>query len=289
MDLKDLAHRMKFELVDGFPKKIDIQSKFGIWHVAAFHNRKFYLLASREVERSKVDLYISKDGEEFTPYEGNPILRVGKAGEFDDARIEPHGLLFHKDKWLLYYGGYSWNFNRPIIRHFSKRGRWRVGLAQSSDLISWEKLPSNPIFSKNTHIADPRVFNFKNRFFLYYLTSKPGCHVAYSDDGLRWQDYPNNPILDRIVASFLIRGDVMMGFCRWGNEGIGVALSNDGFNWTYAEKNPIIKSGMIPPWDLSGVIWPFVVDTGEALYLYYSIIDECKVWRMALAKIHMFF
>jgi predicted GH43/DUF377 family glycosyl hydrolase len=287
MDLKDLAHRIEFELVNGFPKKIDIQSKFGIWHVAAFHNGKFYLLASREVERSEVDLYISEDGEEFTPYEENPVFRVGKAGEFDDARIEPHGLLFYKDKWLLYYGGYSWNFNRPIIRHFSRRGKWRVGLAQSSDLIRWEKHPSNPIFSKNTHIADPRVVYFKDRFFLYYLTSKPGCHVAYSDDGLRWLDYPKNPILDKIVASFLIRKGVIIGFCRWDLTSIGVVLSNDGFNWIHVERGPIIKLGMIYPWDSSGVAWPFVVNTGEALHLYYPVIDEHKVWRMAVAKIYM--
>jgi predicted GH43/DUF377 family glycosyl hydrolase len=275
--------------VNGFPKKIDIQSKFGIWHVAAFRNGKFYLLVSSEMERSEVDLYISENGEEFIPYERNSVLKIGRVGEFDDARIEPHGLLFYEDKWLLYYGGYSWNFKRPIIRYFSRRGRWRVGLARSSDLIKWEKHPSNPIFSKNTHIADPRVVNFKDHFFLYYFTSKPGCYVAHSDDGLRWQDYPNNPILDRIVASFLTRGDIMIGFCRWGNEGISVALSNDGFNWTYAEKNPVIKSEMIPPWDSSGVVWPFVVDAGGTLYLYYSIIDEYKVWRMAVAKIYMFF
>jgi predicted GH43/DUF377 family glycosyl hydrolase len=288
MKSRDLANRIEFKIADGFPKIIDnIQSTFGIWHVAAFHDGKFYILFSKEVERSEVNLYISSDGENFIPYEKNPVMRRGNAGEFDDARIEPHGLVFHNGKWLLYYGGYSWNFKRPIIRYFSKRGRWRVGLAQSSNLTSWEKHPLNPIFSKNIHVADPRVAKFKDKFFLYYLTSKKGCYVAHSDDGLNWQDYHDNPIFDRIVSSFLVKEDMLIGFCRWGNEGIGVALSNDGFKWIYAKEEPIIKSGMIPPWDSSGVIWPFLAEAHDALYLYYSVIDNSKIWRMAVAKLYV--
>lgn len=288
MELSDLVRRIEFEVVEGFPKEIDIESSFGIWHVATFYSGKFYLLLSKE-DRNEVRLYTSLDGEKFIPYEKNPIIKTGERGEFDDARIEPHGLIFHNDEWLLYYGGYSWNFKRPIVRHFSRRGRWMVGLAKSSDLIKWEKHESNPIFSRNNHVADPRAIKFKDRFFLYYLTSEPGCYAAYSNDGLNWQDYPQNPVLDKIVSSFLIREDILVGFCRWDNESIGVALSDDGFNWLYAQRNPIITSGMISPWDTSGVVWPFVVDIEEVLYLYYPIIDESKVWRMAVAKLHMYF
>jgi predicted GH43/DUF377 family glycosyl hydrolase len=286
MDVEEIASKIKFEILPGFPRKINtIESQFGIWHVITYYDKTFKLLLSKE-ERNEVNLYTSLDGEEFIPYEKNPVIKTGRIGEFDDIRIEPHGLVFHNNKWLLYYGGYSWNFKRPIIRHFSRRGKWRVGLAESDDLVKWKKYELNPIFSKKDHIADPRVIKFKDRFFLYYLTSKPGCYLAFSDDGLKWYDYRKNPVLDKIVASFLIKKDLVIGFCRYDKEGIGVVLSNDCVNWVYAQKNPIITSNMIPPFDAQGVVWPFAVDTKEALYLYYSIIDKSKVWRVAVAKLH---
>jgi predicted GH43/DUF377 family glycosyl hydrolase len=288
MKAKDLIKKIKFEILDGYPVIIDnIQSTFGIWHVVAFHDRKFYILLSKEVERDRVDLYIGSNGEKFESYEKNPVLKRGSVGEFDDTRIEPHGLVFHNGRWLLYYGAYSWNFNRSIARYFSKRGKWRVGLAQSDNLFFWEKHPSNPIFSKNSHVADPRVIKFKNKFFLYYLTSKPGCYVAYSNDGLKWQDYDNNPIFDSIISTFLIREDILIGFYRLGFVGIGIALSDDGFKWIPLKEKIIVKSGMIPPWDSSGVVWPFVVDAPDATYLYYSVIDKSKTWRIAMAKIYI--
>jgi predicted GH43/DUF377 family glycosyl hydrolase len=286
MEITEYDTKVKFEMADGYPKVIEnITSSFGIWHVAAYHNGKFYLLLSKEPERREVLLYISSDGEHFTPHENNPVLKRGNKGEFDDARIEPHGLVFHDNKWMLYYGGYSWNYNRPILNHFSKRGKWRLGLAESYDLVSWKKHHLNPIFSKKTHVADPRVVKYKDKFFLYYFTSKPGCYLAYSYDGLHWQDY-NGPIFDGLFATFIVKDDTLISFYRWKFEAIGVAFSTDGFRWKIPSKGMVIQAGMMPPWDSSGVVWPFTVETPEALFLYYSIIDASKIWRLAVAKLY---
>ena len=79
----------------------------------------------------------------------NPLLWVGKSGEFDDLFASDPFIVRHRDKWVNFYFGNS------------SDGHARDGVAFSDDLISWEKSgcilvdvgPQGSLDSRHAHKA----------------------------------------------------------------------------------------------------------------------------------------
>ena len=77
----------------------------------------------------------SKDGINWTKYEGNPVLPLGKPGEWDDySAFQPY--VFYQDGYfhMIYTGSSRENGTG-----------YRCGYALSEDGIQWVKSPDNPI------------------------------------------------------------------------------------------------------------------------------------------------
>ena len=60
-------------------------------------------------------------------FEGNPVLRVGSRGSFDDRFASDPCVLQHEGKWVMFYYG------------LCSDGHARDGAAISDDLVSWRK------------------------------------------------------------------------------------------------------------------------------------------------------
>ncbi len=95
--------------------------------------------------------------------------------------------------YIMYYNGWG-----------DQNGLWQVGRAVSFDGIKWEKSPA-PILSGTYNSDDARIVaNFilkkDKKLYMYYTYgtingSGYKIGLATSADGIKWEKYSNNPIL----------------------------------------------------------------------------------------------
>jgi len=141
---------------------------------------------------------VNSDIEMFTKFASNPVLMKGTSGQWDDEGIrdpmllvDSNGDLVQEDgNYVMYYNG------RTPAGNVTKLGR-----AISTDLQTWIKDASNPVFA---HITDDRtssgsvIKRGENDYIAYYgydLGTK--FNYATSTDGINWvQNSVGDPILE---------------------------------------------------------------------------------------------
>lgn len=165
---------------------IDVIAHDGILHA-------FYLCIP---SHDRVGHLTSRDG---ILWEEQPFaIHTGNPGDFDDDQIWTMGVFHWVDRFFMLYTGLA-------IRD---RGKiQRVGVATSTDLISWEKYSGNPVVT-----ADPRYYE------------------ARSDERHRvdWRDpyvFSENGILHGVISARSNKGPEN----RRG--AAGYFTSEDGFHW----------------------------------------------------------
>lgn len=103
-------------------------------------------------------------------YPGNPVLPIGKPGDFDERFASDPVVFRHKDTWLMFYFGLSLD------------GHARDGVAFSDDLRHWRKSgeilidigPNGSIDSKHAH--KPGIIAHGGKLYHFY------CAVASAAD-----------------------------------------------------------------------------------------------------------
>jgi len=120
----------------------------------------------------------------FTRYSGNPIIALGSSGQWDQYDIaNPH--VFYdtpNSRWVMNYSG-----NRSNVGN-----DWAMGLAYSTDLLTWTKEAANPVFTPSggdeTGIAANGAIVLKgSTYYHYYHAGFPGViKCATSSDLLSW-------------------------------------------------------------------------------------------------------
>lgn len=112
---------------------------------------------------------------------------------------DPNGLIRHAGFYHLFF-----QYN-PFGNRW---GHMSWGHARSNDLINWEELPvAIPEQPDHMIFSGSAVFDAENkRIAAFYTAHKEGNqsqHLAFSyDDGMTWQLYENNPVLDLGLAEF---------------------------------------------------------------------------------------
>jgi predicted GH43/DUF377 family glycosyl hydrolase len=191
-------------------------------------------------------------------YHGNPVLRGGAKGEWDERGIGRVAVIrVGREDWRLWYSGQN------------AAGRVSLGLATSRDGIRWTKHPGNPVLEpsepwEGSNLSPTSVVQAEGKFHLYYWG--PGhlqppkmkyIGLAVSEDGIRWTRQgavdghagavlgPEPEILNEAAASggsgvdaakvFLLREErkwlmIFTGFGRHGQWN-GLAESADGIRW----------------------------------------------------------
>jgi predicted GH43/DUF377 family glycosyl hydrolase len=96
------------------------------------HEGRYYLFYNAKNRttgpwREQTGLAISDDLLHWERYAGNPVLRNGPAGAFDDIFASDPVVLRHGDTWAMFYFG------------LCSDGHARDGVAFSRDLLHWEK------------------------------------------------------------------------------------------------------------------------------------------------------
>jgi hypothetical protein len=223
-----------------------------------------------------IGLAISEDGITFEKLAGNPIIRVGRPGEWDSGHLWKMDVIrIAPDDWRMWYGGFEKG---------DTSGRGRIGYATSRDGISWEKHPGNPVLSPGGEaweegcVADLRVvYDQHHRKFhaLYYGHPKgirpSAIGYAQSQDGVTWRKYDGNPVMTAIAGGqegslispkhLMKTGDCYVVFYealhggRAFHTGNAVAYSYDCIHWVRDPRNPCqIEFGEELPVDPSIVL-----------------------------------
>jgi hypothetical protein len=123
-------------------------------------------------------------------------------------------------------------------------------------------------------LDDTNIWN--NKYAMYYMGTNGGSEyigLGYSDNGIHWKRYGNDPVLSPGAAADW--DNTSVGYCsiinvsaNWEmwygggpgtNQGIGYATSSDGINWTKHPDNPIFHVTDNVPWRNDRTYTPWVL------------------------------
>jgi len=225
----------------------------------------------------------------LAPWGGNlPVLRRGSPGDFDAVWAVDPCVVVRDSQLVIYYNGFDGK-------------NYQTGVAFSRDGIQWTKYAGNPVLRVGTGwdsiVAVPREViqnppGSQWRFTMYYVgydnvVWRTG--IAFSDDGLSWTRYANNPVLDvgppgswdEYGASpntiVIDRGMYYMFYQTRKPSSLGIATSTDGVNWTKYIHNPILQ----PPIEGTSLGWGSMLLENGMLRYWFSL--EYGSWGICYA------
>lgn len=217
------------------------------------------------------------NGKNWQEYENNPILDVGKPGEFDEGGLLDPSTVLVNGKVFLYYRG-----------HREEKGKCvnGVGLATSDDGIHFEKYAGSPVAGG---VGCTEVVYQDGLFYLFLEEgAPPKAHVIYlltSSDGYHYQG--RDLVLDvgpeRTWDSFDIvtprifkEGDFY--YMVYGGDDrhsdypkfFGLARSQDLRTWSKYSGNPIFSRGEKGSWDDGAMWFGTIYSDGEKYFMWYE-------------------
>ena len=189
--------------------------------------------------------------------------------------------------WLMWYTGQVWN---------GDHGKSRIGLARSSDGITFSRFRKTPVLVpeaafERESVMNPFVLYENGRFRMWYAageTYEPNaiCY-AESADGENWRKHPGNPIFtaspeneyeqNRIGACDILReadGGYLMfyiGYRDIHTACICAARSGDGITgWERVPENPLVTPTP-GSWDADSCYKPTAVRAADGSFrLWYN-------------------
>jgi len=205
-------------------------------------------------------------------YENNPIIDVGSAGTWDSRASGPTSVIYHNGMYK------AWLFG------VDDTDTGKIGYATSTNGIEWIKYENNPVLVPgiqgewdDSNADHACVLIIDNVYKMWYMgEDENSARIGYatSSDGINWDKYAGNPVLDLGSPGSWDENEVMhpcvvfdgniyhMWYNGYGQDvqRTGYATSEDGVNWTKHAGNPALTLGDPMAWDdymlaLSGVIF----------------------------------
>ncbi|HZS50145.1 MAG TPA: hypothetical protein VFA54_04740 [Bryobacterales bacterium] len=232
----------------------------------------------------RTGLATSVDGRHWEKFAGNPVLSP-LPGSWEGDYIAANGSALHDGSQFLYW----YHAGRPA----------RIGLARSTDARHWQRL-GPPVLEPGPEgswdesgVADPYVLRCRDAYYLYYLGQNRRAvqriGAARSPDGIHWQKFIGNPVLDpgppgafdergvgepavfRAATEFYM---IYTGRSAGETRRLGAARSSDGVHWQRAALAATIASGQ--PWDSHVVCDPSVLAVNGKLWLWFGGGDVAR-------------
>jgi predicted GH43/DUF377 family glycosyl hydrolase len=137
----------------------------------------------------RIALARSRDGKNWTRH-GDAVVPLGPRGSFDESDVADPYVIRVGDRFYLFYLGQD------------RARRQSLGIARSTDGVTWEKLRANPIlevgapgaFDENG-VGEPAVWTSGGEWWMLYTGRDKGerrrLGLARSTDGVRWERVPN--------------------------------------------------------------------------------------------------
>ena len=194
---------------------------------------------------------------------GGAVLGDGAAGAFDErasftVRAFPEGGAV----WL-YYGGADATGACPGIAS----SHWRVGLARSTDGVSFTRVPGTETGGAILDVGAPGAFDSQLAYRPFVLHDGSVYRMWYNGSTKPF-NCPTGTLSD--------------------DRRIGYAESTDGVHWTKSYDGPgpggsVLPLGGLGAIDQQQVGYVWVLRDGPQYKMYYSANDATNTWRVALA------
>lgn len=186
----------------------------------------------------------SSDGISWYSNYDKPVIVPGDAGNWDDYSVGVGAIIHENGKYKMYYNGFR-----------DQYGEWSIGFAVSDDGINWGKNIS-PVLTPSGNeyqIVASSVIKADNMYYMYYSNRNYPYYsvcLAISQDGLNWQKYDQNPILEPlknwegtgVFFPTVLKKDnnLEMVYMNYNQSGwaFGKAISSDGIKWIKSDSNP---------------------------------------------------
>jgi len=137
----------------------------------------------------RIALARSRDGKTWTRH-GEPVVPLGPRGSFDERAVADPYVIRAAGNFYMFYLGQD------------RARRQSLGIARSTDGVTWEKLRTNPIlepgapgaFDENG-LGEPAVWTSGGQWWMLYTgrdrKEQRRMGLAHSADGVRWKPLPN--------------------------------------------------------------------------------------------------
>ena len=219
------------------------------------------------------------------------------------------GVPYSKDPHVVKFDGrYLMYFSIPPFKNKSNPIKgWNIGIAESTDLINWEKIgeinPDGENESKG--LCAPCALVLNDEIHLFYQTYGNGrndaiCH-AVSKDGLNFKRNPTNPVFKptgnwncgRAIDAEVIKfnNQFLLYFAtrdpdyKIQIQGVAAAPINTNFNrgeWTQLTDSPIMKPEY--EWEGKCVEGASVIQRGDKLFMFYAGSYNNAPQQVGIAK-----
>jgi hypothetical protein len=170
--------------------------------------------------------------------DSEPVLEAGGEGAWDSGFVAGPSVLPVEGGYVMYYVGGD------------KETYGGVGIARSEDGVVWVEDPG-PVLEPVGPWADgairrPDVIRTEDGWVMTFAGRTGGNRgIAYSEDGVDWEVYPGNPVLDGLMVELpaIFDADLVHvdGQYRW-------YLSNGGYR-SGSDVYLMVYDGPIPPRD----------------------------------------
>jgi len=171
----------------------------------------------------------------------------------------------------------------------------------------WFKYAGNPVLERGAtgewddkDVIDAYILWDSTTYHMWYGTDDgDGIGYATSLDGISWEKYPNNPVLegdsgewDTKIRPTTILFDgthYKMYYHGWTNDLLisktGLATSPDGINWTKDTlNNPILSSGGAGSWDTYAAWGGKVIYENSSYKMWYHGGADNRIWKIGYAE-----
>ncbi len=127
----------------------------------------------------RIGLAISADLEHWERHPGNPLLEVDTRW-YEPQSVEQWGTQTWRDPHVVYASDEKayYMFLSARVNEGSYDGRAVIGLARSTDLLSWEMLPPVSIPGDFTEMEVPQVVPLNGRYYLLFCATRHGAAHA---------------------------------------------------------------------------------------------------------------
>jgi uncharacterized repeat protein (TIGR01451 family) len=228
-------------------------------------------------------------------YGSNPVFDTGTSGSWDEIGVShPSVIKVGSTYWMWYAGNDGVN---PT----------RIGLATSSDGVTWTREASNPVLSPTetweaSGVSRPSVLFDGLGYEMWYTGVDSGgvIQVGYatSSDGISWVKSTGNPVLvvgtggswddEDVSGPTVIKDGHTYHMWFAGHDGstfrIGHATSSNGIIWNKDPGNPVLDVGGVGDWDWLAVYSPEIMKIGDTYQLWYSGETIPQAWESGYAE-----
>lgn len=240
----------------------------------------------------------STDGVTWNRYASNPVFSPsGVNGAFDKSLAFRSEIVKSNGIYYMYYNGFEVNDS----------GAGAIGLATSTDGITWNRNVGNPILSigsgwENGSLYNTSVVIVGGTWYMLYEARGTGSNIlglATSSDGITWTKYGSNPVLATsfqglgyVAAPALVYDSGVFYIWYLGNAGDGTyytgrAYSTDAITWTHYSVKDMSNSN---PNGTSQWEWISVsdfsnpIEVNGSVYAYYTAGNQSTVAAVGLIK-----